>query len=90
MNDPRIKINLDTPSQDQEGNGRESKELKRGLTFPAIKTHAWPHMSDAELYLRINVPDGLENDGKQPEHYGIVPDAHADPSVSPIRSDSGR
>jgi hypothetical protein len=48
-----------------------------------------PHMSDGELYLRVNVPDGLENDGSYAKHYGIVQQAHRDPSRTPIKSDSG-
>jgi hypothetical protein len=35
-----------------------------------------PQMSDGEIYLRLNVPDGLQTNGQQPQHYGIVQQAH--------------
>jgi hypothetical protein len=46
-------------------------------------------MSDGELYVRVGIPDQLQNDGSHAEHYGIVQQAHMDPSRSPIKSDSG-
>jgi hypothetical protein len=45
--------------------------------------------SDNELYLRVGVPDGLQNDDRHEEHYGIVQKAHADPGRSSTKSDSG-
>lgn len=56
-------------------------QIKR---MPATKTYPWPHMSDGEVYLRLNVPDGLQNNGKWPEYYGIDQKAHQDPSESVI------
>ena len=40
MNDPRIKIDLDMPSQDQEGNARESANLKINRPVHAIKCYS--------------------------------------------------
>jgi len=48
-----------------------------------------PQMSDGEIYLGLNVPDGLQTNGQQPQHYGIVQKAHAEPSRSAIKSDRG-
>jgi hypothetical protein len=90
MDDPRISINLNKPGADLEGNARESSDLKRGLVAPTIKTHPWPVMSEDEVYLRLNVPSGLQTNGSYPTHYGIVQKAHADPSESPIKTDDGR
>jgi hypothetical protein len=45
--------------------------------------------SDNEPYLRVGVPDGLQNDDRHEEHYGIVQKAHADPGRSSTKSDSG-
>lgn len=49
-----------------------------------------PQMSDGEVYLRLNVPDGLQNNGTQPEHYGIVQNAQPNPAENPIKTDGGR
>lgn len=41
-------------------------------------------MSEDEVYLRLNVPSGLQTNGKWPKTYGIDQDAEPNPSVSPI------
>jgi len=48
-----------------------------------------PVMSDSELYLRLGVPDGLQNDGSHEDHCRIVQQARADSSRSATKSDSG-
>lgn len=52
--------------------------------MPPTRTIPYPAMSDDEVYLRINVPDGLQSNGKWPTTYGIVQNAHQDPSESVI------
>jgi hypothetical protein len=52
--------------------------------MPATRTIPYPPVSDDEVYLRINVPDGLETNGKWPTTYGIVQNGHPDPSESVI------
>lgn len=41
-------------------------------------------MSEDEVYLRLNVPSGLQTNGKWPKTYGIDQDAAPNPSESPI------
>jgi hypothetical protein len=46
-----------------------------------------PQMSDGEIYLRVDVPDGLRNNGEQPQKYITqVVDSH-EGSGSAIRKD---
>jgi hypothetical protein len=77
------------PGQDLEGSGRESEQLKIAERMPQPRRLEMPQMSDGEIYLRLNVPDGLQTNGQQPQHYGIVQKAHADPSRSAIKNESG-
>jgi hypothetical protein len=51
-------------------NFRESADLKLEKVA-RTKTIPIPHMSDDEAYLRLGIPDGLQNDGKQCEYVGI-------------------
>jgi hypothetical protein len=51
-------------------NFRESADLKINRVA-YTKTRPMPHMSDDEAYLRLGIPDGLQNDGKQCEYIGI-------------------
>jgi hypothetical protein len=74
---------------DVEGNARESADLQIAERMPQPRRLEIPQMSDGEIYLRLNVPDGLQANENQPQHYGIVQKAHADPSRSAIKSDSG-
>jgi hypothetical protein len=77
------------------GSDKESDSARHFGELPIVKgaqviRHELPSMSDNELYLRVGIPDGLQNDGSHAEHYGIVQQAHMDPSRSPIKSDSGQ
>jgi hypothetical protein len=67
---------------------RESAELKIGLVVPQVRRFPMPQMSDGEIYLRLNVPDGFQTDGQQPQHYGIVQNAHPG-NRNAIKSETG-
>lgn len=41
------------------------------IRAPKTKTRPMIRTSDDEVYLRLNVPSGLESNGKWPLHYGI-------------------
>lgn len=73
-------------SQDSDVNdsARASADLKI-TRYAGVSKYPMPHMSDNEIYLRLGIPDGLQNDGDQPEHYGIVQKEAADPNRSVIR-----
>jgi hypothetical protein len=77
------------PGSDLEGDARESEKLQIAERMPQPRRLAMPQMSDGEIYLRLNVPDGLQTNGQQTQQYGIVQKAHADPSRSAIKSESG-
>jgi hypothetical protein len=56
------------------GNDKESDSARHFAELPITRTaqvvrHDMPQMSDGEIYLRLNVPDGLQNNGEQPQKY---------------------
>jgi hypothetical protein len=57
------------PGQDLEGNARESADLQIAERVPQPRRLEMPMMSDQELYLRLNVPDGLQSNGTWPTKY---------------------
>ena len=78
-------------SQDVESNeARHPADLKRGLTVPQPRRIEMPSMSDDEVYLRLNVPSGLQTNGTWPKHYGIVQNSHKDQSETSIKTEDGR
>jgi len=54
------------PGSDLEGDARESEKLQIAEWMPQPRRLEMPAMSDNELYLRLNVPDGLETNGTWP------------------------
>jgi hypothetical protein len=85
-----MSLNLNSkPGSDLEGDARQSADLQIAERMPQIKIRPMIHTSDNELYLRLGIPDGLQNDGTHEEHYSIVQQAHRDPSRSAIKSESG-
>jgi hypothetical protein len=54
------------PGQDLEGSGRDSADLQIAERMPQPRRLEMPVMSDQELYLRLNVPDGLQSNGSWP------------------------
>ena len=74
------------PGSDLEGDARESEKLQIAERMPQPRRLAMPQMSDGEIYLRLNVPDGLQTNGQQTQQYGIVQKAHADPSRLRLRA----
>jgi hypothetical protein len=68
------------PGSDLEGDARESEKLQIAERMPQPRWLVMPQMSYGEIYLRLNVPDELQTNGQQPQHYGIVQKAHAEPS----------
>jgi len=83
--DENTKTGLDRENDE----ARHFPELKFAERMPQVKIRPMIHTSDNELYLRLGIPDGLQNDGTHEEHYGIVQQAHADSSRSAIKSESG-
>jgi hypothetical protein len=78
-----LNVSDDKESQD----AREFPMLKVGLHIPQPRRLEMPQMSDGEMYLRVNVPDGLQNNGEQPQKYITqVIDSH-EGSGSAIRRD---
>ncbi len=65
------------PTSDTNDSSRASAELKI-TRMPGVIRKPMPSVSDMEIYLRLNVPDGLESNGQWPYKYGIVQEAHAD------------
>jgi hypothetical protein len=64
--------------------------MKVGLVMPKIKTRPVPSMSDDELYLRLNVPQGLKTNGTWQKRFGIVQESHPGQSDTSIKTDDGR
>lgn len=64
--------------------------MKVGLIAPKITVRPMPSMSDDELYLRLNVPQGLESNGTWQKRFGIVQESHPGQSKTSIRTDDGR
>jgi hypothetical protein len=54
------------PGSDLEGDARESEKLQIAERMPQPRRLEMPKMSDQELYLRLNVPDGLQVSSDQP------------------------
>jgi hypothetical protein len=79
-------------SADVESNEARHPEasMKIGLTAPKIQTRPMPSMSDDELYLRLNVPQGLQSNGTWPTRYGIEQHSHKGESDTSIKTDDGR
>lgn len=77
-------------TSDTNDSSRVSAELPI-VRMPGVIRKPMPAISDNEIYLRFNVPDGLESNGSWPMKYGIVQDAHRDPdgSVIPHNDDDG-
>lgn len=70
---------------------REAKDLKRGLIQPKITVKPMPSTTDGnELYLRLNVPSGLESNGSWQERFGVVQKSHPGQSDTSIKTDDGR
>jgi hypothetical protein len=69
---------------------RKPADLKIGQSAPEIHTRPMPSMSEDEVYLRLNVPQGLQSDGSWPTHYGIVQHAHKGESSTSIKTEDGR
>jgi hypothetical protein len=72
----------------ESSDARQPDQLKIAERMPQPRVLPMPHMSDGELYLRLGIPDGLQNDGSQPEHNGIPQHEHANGQRS-IKSDTG-
>jgi hypothetical protein len=74
------------------GSDKESLDARQAAELPIVRgadvvRHDMPQMSDGEIYLRLNVPDGLQNNGEQPQKYvSQVIDSH-EGSGSAIRHD---
>lgn len=69
---------------------REPKDLKVGGFATQINVRPMPSTTDDELFLRLNVPSGLQSDGSWPKHYGIVQKSHPGESKTSIKTDDGR
>jgi hypothetical protein len=61
--------NTKTGSDRESDSARHFPELKKGLVAPQVRRMQMPSMSDQELYLRLNVPDGLETNGTWPKKW---------------------
>jgi hypothetical protein len=69
---------------------RESAPLKIAERMPETVRKPMPAVSDMEINLRFNVPDGLETSGEWPYKYvTATTDEHDNPSESPIRRERG-
>jgi hypothetical protein len=66
---------------------RAVKPLQIAEQIPQPRRMEMPSMSDNEIYLRINVPDGLENNGEQPQKYITQVIDSREGSGSAIRKD---
>jgi hypothetical protein len=65
---------------------RAVKPLAIAEKMPQPVRRAMPTMSDLEIGLRLNVPDGLATDGSHPYKYITAStDEHRNPDESPIR-----
>ena len=74
-------------TSDVNDEARAVKPLQIAERMPQPRVPPMPSMSDNELYLRVNVPDGLQNNGEQPKKYiPQVVDSH-EGSGSAIRRD---
>jgi hypothetical protein len=81
-----MSLNLNSkPGSDLEGSARESADLQIAERVPQPRRLEMPAMSDNELYLRLNVPDGLETNGTWPQK--IDESAH---DQSSIKQEGGR
>lgn len=69
---------------------RKPADLKVELQMPQVKVRPMPSMSEDEIYLRLNVPQGLESDGSWQTRYGIVQRAHKGESDTSIKTEDGR
>jgi hypothetical protein len=59
-------------------------------SYAQVVRKPMPSMTDNELYLRVNVPDGLQNDGSWAKKYTTDdPNAHRNHSVTPLRTEAG-
>jgi hypothetical protein len=73
------------PGSDLEGDARQAADLKITRTVQPVRREM-PAISDMEIGLRLNVPDGLETDGSHPYKYVTAStDEHRNPEESPIR-----
>jgi hypothetical protein len=65
-----MSLNLNSkPGNDLEGSACESAALQIAERMPQPRRLEMPAMSDQELYLRLNVPDGLQSNGTWPTKY---------------------
>ena len=64
--------------------------MKIGYVTPKITVKPMPSMSDDELYLRLNVPQGLQTNGTWQKRFGIVQESHPGQSDTSIKTDDGR
>jgi hypothetical protein len=81
-----MSFNKATGTDKEQDSARHFPELPIVRGAQVIR-HDMPQMSDGEIYLRVNVPDGLENNGSQPQKYITqVIDSH-EGSGSAIRKD---
>jgi hypothetical protein len=73
------------------GSDKESDDARHFAELPITRTvqpvrKAMPAVSDMEINLRLNVPDGLETDGSHAYKYITAStDEHRNPDESPIR-----
>jgi hypothetical protein len=73
------------------GSDKESNDARHFAELPITRTvqpvrKAMPAVSDMEINLRLNVPDGLETSGEWPYKYVTQEiDSHADSNASAIR-----
>ncbi len=76
------------PGSDLEGDPRQAVDLKITRTVQPVRK-AMPAVSHMGLYLRLNVPDGLETDGSHAYRYITAStDEHRNPSESVIRREA--
>jgi hypothetical protein len=75
-------------TSDRNDEMRAVKPLAIAEKMPQPVRKAMPAVSDMEINLRLNVPDGLETSGEWPYKYVTqVIDSHADSNASAIRKD---
>jgi hypothetical protein len=81
-------VNLDS-SSDVNDEARKVEPLQVAQRQPQPRRLEMPSMSDGELYARLGVPDGLENNGTQERKFiSASTDEHRNPSESVIRQEA--
>jgi hypothetical protein len=81
-------FNKATGSDKENDSARHFPELPITRTVQPVRK-AMPAVSDMEINLRLNVPDGLATDGSHAYKYvTATTDEHRNPEESPIRREA--